>query len=72
MKDDPKSLSFVRSRLRVDSSPKYLLDFQQIDLSASELYKINEVLQFWINFLLILQLQIASVYKIIILWVVNL
>lgn len=72
MKDDPKSLSFVRSKLRVDSSPKYLLNFQQIDLSASELYKINEVLQFWINFLLILQLQIASVYKIIILWVVNL
>lgn len=43
MKDDPKSLSCVRCRLRVDFSPKYLLDFQQIDLSASELYKINEV-----------------------------
>lgn len=42
MKDDPKSPSCVRCTLRVDFSLKYLSDFQQIDLSAFELYKINE------------------------------
>lgn len=42
IKDDPKSASCVRCTLRVDFSPKYLSDFQQIDLSTFELYKINE------------------------------
>jgi len=41
MKDHPKSPSCVRCTLRLDFSPKYLSDFQQIDLRAFELYKIN-------------------------------